>query len=94
MMRKEKPAMNLTLNPQISRLIEEELNSGRFSSAEELVAAGVARMLSESHISADDLADIQADVAIGIEQADRGEFADFTAKAIIAEGRARLAMKY
>jgi putative addiction module CopG family antidote len=33
--------MNLTLNPQISQLIEDEIKSGRYATAEEVVAAGV-----------------------------------------------------
>jgi Arc/MetJ-type ribon-helix-helix transcriptional regulator len=37
----ETTSMNLTLNPQISELIESEVKSGRFATAEEVVAAGV-----------------------------------------------------
>ena len=37
------------------------------------------------------LATLRAEIAVGIEQADRGEFVEFTADEIIAAGRARRA---
>jgi Arc/MetJ-type ribon-helix-helix transcriptional regulator len=83
--------MQLTLNPQISRVIDDEVNSGRFSSVGELIEACVTRMLAESRSAADYLEDIRADVEVAILQADRGDFADFTAVDIIGEGRAILA---
>jgi len=85
--------MNLTLAPQLSQLIQGEVDSGRFSTPEDVIAAGVSRVLAETDLSAEELADLRLDVEVGIQQADRGEFALFTAKDIIAEGRALLAEK-
>jgi hypothetical protein len=74
--------MNLTLNSQLSRLlIEGEIKSGRFSTPEDLMAAGVSRRLAESDLSAEELADLRVDLEVGTRQADCGEFTAFTAKA-------------
>jgi antitoxin ParD1/3/4 len=85
--------MNLTLNPELSRLIPEEVDSGRFTTAEAVIAAGVTRVLAESDLSEEELADLKIDVGVGVAQADRGEFVEFKAKDIAADGRAILARK-
>jgi Arc/MetJ-type ribon-helix-helix transcriptional regulator len=82
--------MNITLNDKLSRLIETEVNAGRFATAEDVITAGVTRVLAESELAADELSDLRIDAEVGEGQADRGEFIDFTAKDIIAEGRAIL----
>jgi hypothetical protein len=49
---------------------------------------------SEEELSAQDLAKLavlKSEIAIGIDQIERGEFAEFNAEDIIAEGRARRA---
>jgi antitoxin ParD1/3/4 len=85
--------MNLTLNPKLSSLIQKEVDSGRFITVEDVIAAGVTRVLAESDLSEEELADLRIDVGVGVAQADRGEFVEFTAKDIAAEGRAILAQK-
>jgi Arc/MetJ-type ribon-helix-helix transcriptional regulator len=65
--------MNLMLNPQISRLIEDEVNSGRFATAEEVVAAGVVA-ITKGDDKADQLDDATlAAINRAFEQSARGE---------------------
>jgi antitoxin ParD1/3/4 len=86
--------MNLSLKPDLEKYINEQVKAGRFASAEEAVNAAVAHLQAEAELStAADLDDLRADVRAGIEQADRGEFAEFTAEDVIAERRAALAAK-
>lgn len=85
--------MNVSLKPDLEKFINDLVKAGRFSSAEEAMNAAVAQMQMAGEPSAADLDDVRSDVMVGVEQADRGEFAAFTAEDVIAERRAALAAK-
>lgn len=67
----------LVKKPELEKLIEEQVTSGRFRSAEDLVEAALHRMLQED--DPDDTLDAQTLAAVqkSREQLDRGEGRDF-----------------
>jgi|KBSMisStaDraftv2_1062788.scaffolds.fasta_scaffold874695_1 putative addiction module CopG family antidote len=62
--------MTLSLPPEIQKFIDEQVQAGRFSSPEAVVAAAIAEMRqSDDELDDDTIAAINE----GLEQADRGE---------------------
>jgi len=87
--------MSLNIRADLQRFIEEQVKAGRF--ATETEAVNVALELLREQQAADlgdwPIDELRREVAKGIEQADRGEFSDFSAEQVIADGRKRLARK-
>ena len=73
---------------ELQRLVEEQVLSGHFLSADDVVAAGLALLRSDPDASlpADELEELRRGTDIGVEQADRKQFSNFTAEDVIAEG--------
>ena len=68
--------MNVSLTPELERLVNEKVQSGVYPSASEVVREAL-RLLNERDQSREGrLADLKRNIAIGIEQADRGELMD------------------
>lgn len=82
--------MQVSLSPRIWKIIQGQVKSGRFATPEEVIAAGVGVIQTASELPSEDVAKLRAIAQAGLEQADRGEFVEFTADDVIAEGRALL----
>ena len=86
--------MDISLIPPLQKFVEEQVRSGRYSSAEELINGAVATLQSQHEaLTPQEVEELRREVAIGIAEADRGDFVEFTAQDIIAEGRQRLAKR-
>jgi len=81
----------ISLNDEDQHFLEEVVKSGRYGSESEVVAEALAEFRVREAIRAAKLDELRAKVRVGIEQADRGEFVEFTAEDVKAEGRKRLA---
>ena len=73
--------MNVTLPPDLEQYVTAQIAAGRFSSAGDVIREGL-RLLRQQD-------ELRAEIAIGIEQADRGEVAPLRAVDILAEVRDR-----
>ena len=80
--------MDVSLKPDLEKFINDQVRSGRFSSTQEALNAAVAHLQAETEFTAGELHELREAVGAGAAQADRGEFVEFTAEDIIAEGRA------
>ena len=85
--------MNVTLKPELAKFLEEQVRLGHYASAEEALNAAVARLQADDDLTDSELAQIRGAVDLGIAEADRGEFVEFTAEAVIKEQRAARAAK-
>lgn len=86
--------MNIKLIPELQQYVKEKVASGQYDSASHVVAAALLLMKNEEEsFTPEELEELRKEVALGIEQADRGEFVEFTAKDIQAEGRRILKSK-
>jgi len=79
--------MEVQIKPELQRFIEDELKVGRYVSTDEMINAALAS-LHQDELSEAEIEDLRAEVDVGIAQADRGEFVEFTAEDIIARCRA------
>ena len=67
--------MTLTINPAMEKFIEEQVRSGNFRSPDEVLEAGLARLMLDAQ--PEELSDQQlADLNIAFDQVDRGETVD------------------
>jgi antitoxin ParD1/3/4 len=80
----------ISLKDEDRKFIEEVVKSGRYLSESEVVAEALTELKVREEVRAHKLAGLRAKVQIGIDQADRGEFVEFTAEDVKAEGRRRL----
>jgi hypothetical protein len=76
--------MQLNPDAHLSELIESAVRSGRFSTPEELVAAGVHRVIAEDGETPHEGHDLPGETDIGLRDAAAGNFVDFTAADVIA----------
>ena len=68
--------MNVSLTPELERLINEKVETGMYQTASEVVREGL-RLL-----KARDDRQLRADVQAGFDAVDRGEYTDYTANSI------------
>jgi len=72
---------SISLGEHFDRFIRTQLHGGRFNSTSEVVRAGL-RLLEDNETK---LTALREHLAIGEEQANRGEFVDYSLNGLIAE---------
>ena len=83
--------MNVSLHPRLAQFVEEQDQSGRFRSADDVVNGALARLQAESELSPEETSELRADVSAGIDEADRGELQPWDADDVWAEVERRSA---
>jgi antitoxin ParD1/3/4 len=68
--------MNVSLTPELEQFVHEKVKSGRYLSASEVVREGLRLLEERERLYQSKLAKLQQEIAIGIEQTDRGEVWD------------------
>lgn len=68
--------MNVSLTEELEELVQKKVESGRYSSASEVIRAGLRLLEQEDELRETRLAAMRARVQEGIEQAERGELVD------------------
>lgn len=81
----------ITLRDEDEHFLDEIVKSGRFLTKSEAVAEALSELKVRENVREQRIAALRAKVQVGIEQADRGEFVEFSAQDIVAEGRKKLA---
>src|SRR5260221_11676718 len=71
------PAMKINVNPQMADFIEAQVKSGRYASADDVVNGALLRLQGEQVFSGEELEELRAEVAIGIEEANRSDVAEW-----------------
>ena len=85
--------MNISLTPQLEKLVQDRVKSGLYSSASEVLREAL-RLLESRDRAAEGLARLRADVDAGLKELDEGKSKPFDAEAverIKRDGRAKLA---
>ncbi|HEY9419991.1 MAG TPA: type II toxin-antitoxin system ParD family antitoxin [Thermoanaerobaculia bacterium] len=68
--------MNVSLTPELERFVSSKVASGRYQSASEVIREGL-RLLEEREVTKQAaLEEVRRKIAVGLEQADRGELFD------------------
>ena len=64
--------MNISLTPELERLVDEKVRSGRYASASEVIRAGLRLLEEREELKQQRLAEVRRKIDRGIEQLDRG----------------------
>ncbi|MBI4442295.1 MAG: type II toxin-antitoxin system ParD family antitoxin [Acidobacteria bacterium] len=67
--------MNVSLTPELEKLVNERVRSGMYSSASEVIREALRLLNERDELRRQQLEQLRKEVAIGIAQADRGEVA-------------------
>lgn len=90
--------MSITLTPEQEELVNQQIASGRFASAREVLDAALYLFQSQAHEDPLPLEELRREIALGDAEFERGEYTTYDSaslrarlEAIKAEGRERLA---
>ncbi len=83
--------MTVALPSELEDLVNAKIQSGQFHSAGEVIREGLRLLEEKDMLRQVKLDHLRKDIAIGIEQADRGDLAPLDVEDIIARGKQRLA---
>jgi len=86
--------LNVSRTPQLEELVQEKVESGRYNSASEVVREALRLLEERDQFKAIHLEELRKNIAVGIEQLDRGQTIPFDEAAvgrIKANGRKKLA---
>ncbi len=71
--------MDMSLTPEIERFIRSQVESGKYTSAVDVIQAGIRLLKERDRIYQGRFEELRQDVLIGVEQLDRGERLDGSA---------------
>ena len=83
--------MNVSLTPELESLVQEKLRTGMYHSASEVVREALRLLRERDELRQVGLVELRKEIAVGLEQANRGQTAPLNVKAI--KSKARAAMK-
>lgn len=81
--------MNISLPNELETFIHEKVESGRYSCRSEMICAALWLLRDVEQLREIRLEELRKEVAIGIEQADRGEVVEMDIEALKAEAHRR-----
>ena len=88
--------MNVSLTKEFESYVTEKVESGLYQSASEVIRDGLRLMRERDELHQSRVAELRRDIAIGIDQAERGQVHPFNEEVtarVKARGRKRLAAK-
>ena len=83
--------MNVSLTPELEKLVQEKVKSGRYLSASEVIREALRLLQEQDQLRELRLEELRKFVAVGVEQADRGQLAPLDVDATLARVRSRKA---
>jgi len=85
--------MNVSLTPELEKLVSEKVKSGNYTSASEVVREGLRLLRDQDDLRRVKLEALRREIAKGVDSLDRGEGEPLDIEAIKAAGRKALASK-
>jgi antitoxin ParD1/3/4 len=85
--------MNVSLTPELEKLVNKKVESGRYTSASEVIREGLRLLEEHDEFRRIKLETLKREIARGVESLERGEGKPLNIEAIKAEGRKKLAAK-
>ena len=67
--------MQVSLSPELERFVEEKLQRGEFASPSEVVSNALSLWKAQEELTPEDLDQLRAEIAVGLQQSRRGESA-------------------
>ena len=81
--------MNVSLTRELEQMVQEKVHSGLYSSASEVIRAALRLLQEREQLRRFRMRDLRKDIAIGLDQAGRGDVAPLDMKAVKAKARSR-----
>ena len=85
--------MEIYLPREVDEFIAQLVASGRFDSSEQVITVAIGLLRDQEDLHKMRLEELRKEIAIGLEQANRGEVAPLDVQAILARSRERLAQE-
>jgi antitoxin ParD1/3/4 len=82
--------MNITLDPELERFVQEKIRTGQCRSVEEVIQDALSAMRQQETLTAEDVAELRQEIALGLDQLDRGESAPWNAAVLKDEVQRKL----
>ena len=82
--------MNVSLTPELERLVNDKVATGLYTSASEVVREALRLLKERDEVRTVTLRELKRDIAAGLDQLDRGESAVLDIESIKAEARQRM----
>ncbi len=86
--------MNISLTKEFESYVTQKVESGLYHSASEVIRDGLRLMKERDELHQSRLAELRREIALGVEQADRGQMRPFNEEVtarVKADGRKRVA---
>jgi len=80
--------MNISLTPELETLVQDRVKTGMYQSASEVIREALRLLSQRDELRRAQLEELRKEIAIGIEQAERGEIVTTTAEELKAKARA------
>lgn len=77
---KERDIMNVSLTPELEKFVNDKVSSGMYNSASEVIREALRFLKEQEALKQFHLEELRKEIALGIEQADRGEVKLFDAE--------------
>jgi antitoxin ParD1/3/4 len=68
--------MSISLTPELEQFIQSQIASGKYSSTEDVIIAGIKLLEERERIYKGRFEELKREIAIGVEQLERGEVID------------------
>jgi Arc/MetJ-type ribon-helix-helix transcriptional regulator len=78
--------VQVTLTPDVKKFVEAKVRAGHYSSPADAVNALLSVAREREQMTPAEVAELRTEVGVALAELDRGEFAEYTAEDIIAEG--------
>ncbi|MEM9447246.1 MAG: type II toxin-antitoxin system ParD family antitoxin [Cyanobacteria bacterium P01_E01_bin.6] len=82
--------MNISLTPELEKLVLDKVESGMYTSASEVIRDGLRLLAERDTIANLRIEELRRQIHVGIEQADNGQYSERSMDDIKREGRRRL----
>ncbi len=79
--------MNVSLTPELEGFVQQKVESGRYNSASEVIREALRLLEDHDALRQIKLDALRKEIAIGLEQAERGEVSPLDIESIKAKGR-------
>jgi antitoxin ParD1/3/4 len=82
--------MNVSLTPELERLVNDKVASGLYTSASEVIREALRLLKGQDEVRLLSVQELRRDIAAGLDQLDRGQLAALDMAAIKAKARKRV----
>ena len=77
--------MNVSILPHLRQFIEDQIKAGRFDTPDEVVNSALSHLAAHIEFPPDEVEELKRELAVGIEQLERGEAEEWDPKGLWSE---------